>query len=687
MYPSRLEPASIDETKEFFGDYQGTLYDRMRKNSDALLLFKEIEPSFKRRDWEGVKHLLGQIARCLDVQTVQHPQMPIDFIEKIITYPLREIRTDVRNLVDEVRARWGFVKLLQATLISPGHWLLERELIAILLGSKYDLILKGKKFSHIEPHSSSIAKRTQYCPDYPYFARLSRGGRRGMAFAIHCNFKGNVVSGVCLREYLHDEYEAAVEECINAGFLSRDLELRDYLDFLKSEVLKDILRKRGIKPVNSKTQLIEVVKQRVPVQELEQYLAHIPRPSDLRMLSQVTQLRKILTSEKDRLSALLVTLEQSWGLLPSDKDFELGVATIASTQARGSYDLERPVLKFKRSTLEMISSLSIWQTFWDTECDKIVKELASELGWNAFFESAQRVIEHWGFAKTARFEADTQQLTPVKLGILGSEGAYNSTLELRCEARRLEMGITGPTPSDRICHNCKRKFSEASIPPKLAWLAGYYLGFCRDCLAIAFYRTGRGTSTKDFIDSLRSLCASLGQIPNAQYIRQPKLERKLGAEKSKRVIQALIELPEYEEYVEEFGSWFKALIAAGVLADNAMLMERGYRSVADDGHECSSLAELTIDNWLWNKGIVHEREPYYPFHPQLNPNERLRADWLVDNYYIEYFGMMEDADYFSKTEKKLELAQATNIKLVSLFPKDVASLDEALAVLIEHSKL
>jgi hypothetical protein len=82
--------------------------------------------------------------------------------------------------------------------------------------------------------------------------------------------------------------------------------------------------------------------------------------------------------------------------------------------------------------------------------------------------------------------------------------------------------------------------------------------------------------------------------------------------------------------------------------------------------------------------IAHEREPKYPFHSQLNPNEGFRADWKVSEYYIEYFGMMEDAEYQSKAKKKIKLAEATGINLITLLPKDVLALEKVLAVLVRN---
>jgi hypothetical protein len=500
-------------------------------------------------------------------------------------------------------------------------------------------------------------------------------------FAIHCNFKGDVVSGACLREYLHDDYEDAISECIQAGFLSHELEAKDYLHHLTNQTLQAILREHGIEISRSKGDLVEMIGQMVPNEKLDPFVGQFIKPGDLRMGCQVRRLRELLSKERDRFSFWFVELKKSWKLLPSSEDFDRAVASINSKPLYDQRWLMRRVLQFERKSLDKVAALPVWGDYWDKRCDEIVTEIVKELSWNGFYEAARQVKEYWGPIKVAQFESATSSLTPSKLGIVGQEAIWNSLLELYCEARRIELAVSGREPIVRTCHNCQREFNEASIPPKSASLAGHYLGFCRECLEIAFYRTKSGNPKIDPVDTLARLCAALGQIPTLDFVKHPRLPRDIAPERLARIIQALIDLPGAEFYTLEFGSWFKALGAAGVLGDDPVKTQRGYRSIADDGHECASLAELTIDNWMTTNKIAHEREPKYPFHSQFNANEGFRADWKAGEYYIEYFGMMEDAEYQSKAKRKIKLAAATGINLVTLMPKDILLLEKALAVL------
>jgi hypothetical protein len=134
---------------------------------------------------------------------------------------------------------------------------------------------------------------------------------------------------------------------------------------------------------------------------------------------------------------------------------------------------------------------------------------------------------------------------------------------------------------------------------------------------------------------------------------------------------------------QEYGSWFKALAETSALPDGFRYSGTGVWCLAEDGHKCHSLAEQQIDNWLYNHGIDHEREPNYPQHEDYNPSGRRKADWLVENNtLIEYFGLAGDDDYDEKTEEKIALARETETPLIALYPHDLNNLKAKLGQLI-----
>jgi hypothetical protein len=128
----------------------------------------------------------------------------------------------------------------------------------------------------------------------------------------------------------------------------------------------------------------------------------------------------------------------------------------------------------------------------------------------------------------------------------------------------------------------------------------------------------------------------------------------------------------------ETRSWLKILTDSGILSDGFLRTGRGFRCNAKDGHECNSLVELEIDNWLFAKGIPHQKEPLYPFHKEYNSSSRLRADFRVQETFIEYAGLMDDPEYASRMEIKKKLAHALKINLIVIEPNNFKNLDDLL---------
>ncbi|MDP3994218.1 MAG: hypothetical protein Q8P91_00090, partial [bacterium] len=90
------------------------------------------------------------------------------------------------------------------------------------------------------------------------------------------------------------------------------------------------------------------------------------------------------------------------------------------------------------------------------------------------------------------------------------------------------------------------------------------------------------------------------------------------------------------------------------------------RHIAKDGHECDSLTEKIIDDWLFKREIEHKRSVPYP------GNDRFTCDFVVEDRWIEFFGLRgEHKRYDELRKRKLKLVKKLNIKLVEIFPRDV----------------
>ena len=106
----------------------------------------------------------------------------------------------------------------------------------------------------------------------------------------------------------------------------------------------------------------------------------------------------------------------------------------------------------------------------------------------------------------------------------------------------------------------------------------------------------------------------------------------------------------------------------------------GFESIAKDGHVCLSLAERTIDDYLYSRGVHHEREPRYP-------DGNYRGHFKTDTYFIEYFGLTGNPDYDSKTREKIRLCKYHKFNLIAIYPEDLANqnkLEKKLSILFQQ---
>lgn len=135
----------------------------------------------------------------------------------------------------------------------------------------------------------------------------------------------------------------------------------------------------------------------------------------------------------------------------------------------------------------------------------------------------------------------------------------------------------------------------------------------------------------------------------------------------------------YKIACKVFGSWNKAIESAGYTPNPVLFANK---HVALDGHKCDSFAEMIIDNWLFDRGIEHSINISYP------ENNRYTVDFKVDDYWIEYFGLLGSVTKYKKSfEMKLKLSKKYNIKLIKIYPSDlfpVCNLDTLLEPVVMH---
>jgi hypothetical protein len=98
----------------------------------------------------------------------------------------------------------------------------------------------------------------------------------------------------------------------------------------------------------------------------------------------------------------------------------------------------------------------------------------------------------------------------------------------------------------------------------------------------------------------------------------------------------------------------------------------------EDGHYVRSKAELIIDNWLYNKAIVHAYEKKLP------TEENLLSDFFIPqkNIYIEYWGYENEDKYLKRKKIKQKIYKKYDFNLIELNDSDIQNLDDVLPKLL-----
>lgn len=111
-----------------------------------------------------------------------------------------------------------------------------------------------------------------------------------------------------------------------------------------------------------------------------------------------------------------------------------------------------------------------------------------------------------------------------------------------------------------------------------------------------------------------------------------------------------------------FGTWNNAIKTAG-LKPNPVRFANKF--IAKDGHKCDSLSEKIIDDWLFGKKVIHQRNVQYL-------NTLFTADFKVKDIYIEFFGLHNQLKKYDQLMKtKLKIIKDNHLKLISIYSKDI----------------
>lgn len=149
------------------------------------------------------------------------------------------------------------------------------------------------------------------------------------------------------------------------------------------------------------------------------------------------------------------------------------------------------------------------------------------------------------------------------------------------------------------------------------------------------------------------------------------LSIKLGRSPKKLELKKYPEIASDAKYAYTFGSWTKALIAAG-------LPENTKEYYSKNGIKCLSIYELAFTNMLERNLIPFKKEEKYRDYIT-NLKKTFRFDYTLNSnqglVFIEIFGITNNKNYDKKVREKINLCKDNNLKLITLYPNDFKTKD------------
>jgi len=241
----------------------------------------------------------------------------------------------------------------------------------------------------------------------------------------------------------------------------------------------------------------------------------------------------------------------------------------------------------------------------------------------------------------------------------GSTRKKSKKITLKCQNPTCNKIFEGPRYeiSDPKIHFCSRSCANTTIGARR-----------REIKICAFCERKFWGDKKVYCSALCHLKAS--RIP--KITREDIVNKIKEFTKKERRIPFKEEFPHYNTAQERFGSWNKAIEAAG-FEPNPVKFSKKF--IAADGHRCDSLAEKIIDDWLYSRNIKHERSIPYP-------GKHYTADFQIKGKFVEFFGLNgEIVEYDKNIKIKEGLAKKHKIDLVKIYPKDLFPINRLAAII------
>ncbi len=241
------------------------------------------------------------------------------------------------------------------------------------------------------------------------------------------------------------------------------------------------------------------------------------------------------------------------------------------------------------------------------------------------------------------------------------------------EIAKKVRGLMSRISRKRECEFCQKVYSlEKHIFSYESYGSKYvdclypnlFVSICPKCFGSVFRDYKRG-APRTRLARLYDLFKFTGEIPTQDFDRFVYLYR--DHDSLMELLNIFRKLRTPHGYAAEFGGFFSALVQSGILPEGSRRMTIGTMVLARDGHLCLSLVEKEIDDYLFANRVPHDKEVGYP-------GSKMRTDWEIfgtsKRIFVEYFGLMGNPDYAAKAAIKIELAEASGIELIDIYPGD-----------------
>ena len=345
---------------------QGPYYQQIMKKPAAARAVGRVEGCLLQHDWDGAIALLGEAADLIGQRSLfdESASDEVEFSRRLLDYPFPELRGVDRTFIQCFAARWSYGALMDASFANAGIWAAPSELLAMLLGRDYDIDLGDAvaRWSDTLTHSSSHQERSACSPAYPLLRGLSYNARRCIALSVGYNYRGDIVKASGLKDCLRAAFASAVDECVKAGLLAREVDPRHYLYHLNNKTLADIAAEHGLKAKRMKADLVVAVSEGVPLAEIARYVHHVMDSDDVRVcFTRWKPLFDLLATEMHRIDRwdLWLQHEHLTDRLP------WSVTRAEFTDPEVTYDNFQRIVDFPQEYLDQVANLPLWSSYWD----------------------------------------------------------------------------------------------------------------------------------------------------------------------------------------------------------------------------------------------------------------------------------------------------------------------------------